>query len=518
LPNDAEKLDATLSRALDLDREGRTREALAAFQECLSIAPTHARTHHHAGLASVKLDDWPKAIAHLRVALAAAPHVAEGWMYLSSALQHVGRLDDAERLARQAIAMKPTLSGAWNTLGLVALDTGRFEEGLSHFRRALEIEPSLALARMNLGCCEHGLGRDDEAMASLNAALKLDPSLASAHYNLGALHHKRGRHAEAMKHYREAIGLRPADAQSHFNLALALFTVGRFEEAWDEYAWRPQRREHAQALRSEGRDRIAIHAEQGLGDMLFFLRFAAPLRANGASLDFIGDERLHPMLARTGLFTSMARRLDELPAADRDVVLAGDLPKLVPGTHISTPPPLALTADPARLAAMRARLASLGPAPYIALAWRAGEPKSGRIENLFKQVPLDALAAALHGVKATLIAIQRDPKPGEIESLARAVGAPVHDLTSVNADLEEALALLAAIDEYVGVSSTLVHLHASVGGTARIVVPFPYEWRWMETGDASPWFPRATIYRQAADGYWTASLARLARDLGSTSR
>jgi hypothetical protein len=88
----------------------------------------------------------------------------------------------------------------------------------------------------------------------------------------------------------------------------------------------------------------------------------------------------------------------------------------------------------------------------------------------------------------------------------------------VNADLEEALAVLAAIDEYVGVSSTLVHLHASVGGTARIVVPFPYEWRWMETGDASPWFPRATIYRQAADGYWTASLARLARDLGSTSR
>jgi hypothetical protein len=85
----------------------------------------------------------------------------------------------------------------------------------------------------------------------------------------------------------------------------------------------------------------------------------------------------------------------------------------------------------------------------------------------------------------------------------------------VNADLDEALALLAAVDEYVGVSSTLVHLHASVGGTARVVVPFPYEWRWMESGDASPWFPRATIYRQAADGDWSASLARLARDLTS---
>ena len=39
--------------------------------------------------------------------------------------------------------------------------------------------------------------------------------------------------------------------------------------------------------------------EQGLGDVLFFLRWARLLRERGATLDFAGDARLHGMLART---------------------------------------------------------------------------------------------------------------------------------------------------------------------------------------------------------------------------
>jgi hypothetical protein len=67
----------------------------------------------------------------------------------------------------------------------------------------------------------------------------------------------------------------------------------------------------------------------------------------------------------------------------------------------------------------------------------------------------------------------------------------------------------------VGVSSTLVHMRAGLGGAARVVVPFPYEWRWMESGEATPWFARASVYRQDAGGEWNAALARLARDLGA---
>jgi len=44
-------------------------------------------------------------------------------------------------------------------------------------------------------------------------------------------------------------------------------------------------------------------------------------------------------------------------------------------------------------------------------------------------------------------------------------------------------------------------------------VPRPTEWRWMLSGDASPWFPGFRIYRQGPDGDWGAAFERLREDL-----
>ena len=89
----------------------------------------------------------------------------------------------------------------------------------------------------------------------------------------------------------------------------------------------------------------------------------------------------------------------------------------------------------------------------------------------------------------------------------------MHDLSALNEDLEAMLALLALIDDYVGVSNTNMHLRAGVGKTARVLVPCPAEWRWMAQGDESPWFPGFKVYRQKTDGNWNEALGRLAADL-----
>ena len=97
-------------------------------------------------------------------------------------------------------------------------------------------------------------------------------------------------------------------------------------------------------------------------------------------------------------------------------------------------------------------------------------------------------------------------------SIVRNASRPVHDLCAVNEDLDESLAAMSALDEYVGVSSTNVHLRAGTGRTGRILVPFPPEWRWMAAGD-SAWFPGFTVYRQDVASGWDAALGRLRADL-----
>ena len=57
-------------------------------------------------------------------------------------------------------------------------------------------------------------------------------------------------------------------------------------------------------------------------------------------------------------------------------------------------------------------------------------------------------------------------------------------------------AVLSLIDEYVGVSNTNMHIRAGLGKTARVLVPFPPEFRWMHAGSQSPWFAGCQLYRQ----------------------
>jgi hypothetical protein len=387
---------------------------------------------------------------------------------------HRGDRVDAERLLRASIATDATVPDFHNNLGLLLRDTQRLDEAIACFRRTLEVEPRWIEAFNNLGLALEAAGRPDEAVEA----------------------------------YREAIAREPRFAAAHQNLALALFAQGELRAGLPHYRWRLL----AQGLSATPPDpsatplppslvgrRIALRMEQGLGDTIFFLRWAPELARRGAKLAFRGDARLHPLLARTGRFREGFGDLNA-DAAGMEVIFVGELAWL---TGLDDPPPLPLVPDASRVAAWRAKLAALGPAPYIALTWRAGTTGTGPNRNLHKDLSPALLGQRLRSERATWISVQRLPAAGEREALEQALGAPVHDASYANNDLEEILALISLVDDYVGVSNTNTHLRAGTGGAMRVFVPHPPEWRWGLTGDRSPWFTDASVTRQLPSGRWT---------------
>ena len=406
---------------------------------------------------------------------------------------------------------------------------GRFEEGLPLLQRALALQPRNAGFHASLGIIHYVLGDLAAAIGALERAIELAPAMAEPHSNLAMALRDAGDPERALTAVRRAIELGPTLPAARLNYAMILLALGRFEEAWRAYVWRPQPSvnlrdlgiaatvPHAARLPDFSADPwITLHGEQGIGDAIFFLRYASALRARGAKIRFWGDRRLAPMLLRSGIVDAA---LSGDPPDDLDpsrLVWIGDLPALL-GLEGEFPAPPRLVPDPARVAAMRARLAALGAGPYVALTWRAGLPRRGKAV-LAKAIDAGALGAALAGLAATFVCVQRDPLPEETHALERALGAKVVDLSAANADLDDMLALLDVIDEYVGVSNTNTHLRASLGRTARVLVPWPAEWRWLRAGDASPWFPGFPLYRASAEGDWSAALARLRAGLEAVSR
>jgi tetratricopeptide (TPR) repeat protein len=442
-----------------------------------------------------------------------------------------GELERALVLFDEVLALYPGNAQVRAFRGLTLCNLDRFDEGLAEMRAARDAAPTDADLLCNLGVVYFALGRLDEAKQALEQSLAIQPRGADAMNNLGLVLRARGDLAGAEGKARAALEARPGFVQASFNLGLALLAQGRYAEGWPHYAERPGAMvnlrdpqlhaglPHESALPDPAyKGKLVLHGEQGLGDTLFFLRFAGALTAWRGRMAFWGDERLFPLLARTGLFDSFiaaAGRPELSFRAPPWPVWVGDLPHLLArGGDPGFPPPLGLAADPARVARFRQALSTLGPAPYVGVAWRAGLPREGRIV-LAKQVPVELLASALRAVDGTTIALQRAPETGEIARMAEGMGRPVHDFSSVNADLEDALAMLDVLDLQVGVSNTNVHLRAALGRRGHVLVPWPPEWRWPEATGDSPWFPACSVYRQGSDGNWRDAVARLGTDLRS---
>ena len=219
---------------------------------------------------------------------------------------------------------------------------------------------------------------------------------------------------------------------------------------------------------------------------------------------------------------AIAPEAGEPGIAVRATVLLGDLPYVVGAREVVPPVTLAPRAE--LVQRWRAALAALGPAPYVGLTWRGGTDRRAASEfgmahraSLFKEADLRSIAAAVRGFRQRSSRSSAIPRRADRQA-RRARRQPVHDLCAANDDLEDMTALLALLDDYVGVSNTNMHLRAGLGLAAKVLVPSRPEFRWMAAGDRSPSFPGFGVYRQRPDGGWHDAAERLRADLASTAR
>ena len=499
-------------------RRGEISGAIDRLEKAIELAPDFAPAHGNLGNALEASGRDDEAATAYRRALAIDRRDTETHNNLGNVLRRLGRLDDAEASYRQALAIEPEHPGVLSNLGNILHLLGRADEAVACFRRALKIKPDFADALANLGNVFHLERKLEEAEACLRRAIEAEPNFAMAYSNLGALLRDLGRYGEAEESLSRALEIDPDHVAANANLSYLLLTLGDFARAWHCYELRPSVRHRRRALWQESLPdeldgkRVFLRTDQGLGDDIFFLRFAPAVKERGAWICHDPGPKIASIMARL-LFIDEIIGEGETPRGVDITLSAGDLPLALAMKSIADiPPPVALAPEPGRTEAMRATLASFGPPPYIGVTWRAGtRDKPG---SLFKEAPIEDVGDALRQVGGTIIVLQRNPEAGEIEALSEGLGHEAHDLTALNDDLEDMLALLALLDDYVTVSNTNVHLRAGAGRTSRVLVPNPPEYRWMAEGDDTPWFPGCRVYRQKVDGDWGAAFQALTKDLG----
>jgi len=179
--------------------------------------------------------------------------------------------------------------------------------------------------------------------------LQINPNHADAYNNLANLRRDQGTFDEATALYERAIRMKPNFADAHFNLAVTLLTVGNFARGWAEYEWRRstksfptpplnfvQPRWDGQDLR--GRT-ILLHAEQGFGDTLQFVRYVPEVTARGGNVILKCQHELFRLLRTFPGAQRVLVKGEPLPAFDVHCPLLS-LPMMFNTTMETIPAPV----------------------------------------------------------------------------------------------------------------------------------------------------------------------------------
>lgn len=478
-----------------------------AVPEPLSRSLEDARAADTAG-------DREAAEAGYRAHLDQHPWDLDAWVELGGLLLVLGRFDEAAAASATVLRQDPRHYGALLHAASARMHRGDLDGAEAAFQEALALDPERLSGRLMLADCLLRRRCLDRARGVLEGILEQSPDHPVALERLSLLLVYSEDWPTLRRHMQRQVerysGAEAEYVASHIDLLFGDMARGwpRFEARLRIPGRHPDRPRHPQPF-WQGEpfpDRtLLLTWEQGLGDSLMFLRFAAAARARGGRVVLEIQPALAELAATCAGLDEVVPAGAPLPAFDLQASLLS-LPALL-GTRLDSVPAavpyLSVPADvPERLAISRLLEASAGRV-RVGLCWAGNpdHPQDGR--RSLPAATLEAFAVLPH-IAWHSFQFGSDELP------------PLPAVTRLGPLLKgfpNTAFALTAMDLVVTVDTVLAHLAGALGIPTFLLASFIPDWRWMLGRCDSPWYPTLRIYRQQAPGDWGSALAQVVGDL-----
>ncbi|WP_448192961.1 tetratricopeptide repeat protein [Azospirillum sp. sgz301742] len=511
---------------------GALADGAAAFRRAVRLRPDNAELWRGLGDLALKRQRNEEAAAFHRRALALQPDFAEVFNNLGSGSVGRRRFGEAKTSYRRAIALQPGYPDPWNNLASALWEIGEAQEAIGHYERAVALKPDHPDGYANLGYVRRAeaRGAEDYAVAetACRRALALHSGHAAARNNLGIVQLDTCRLGEAQATFRRVLEHAPENADARFNLSLALLKDGRWDEGWPEYEWRwrtgqlPSPRLTCPQWKGEplsGRT-VLLHAEQGHGDTLQFVRYAPLVAARGGRVILAVQAALKRLVAGMPGVDAVYELNEPIPAGfDLHCPLLS-LPFAL-GTTVDTVPGEVpyLKADPAAVAAWRARLSGERRLK-VGLVW-SGDPRRhtprANATDRRRSLTLEAFAPlAAARDRVTFYSLQKGEPAEQLKALP--LGLELVDVMDEVGDFADTAALIEALDLVISVDTSVCHLAGALGKPVWVLSRFDGCWRWLTGREDTPWYPTMRLFGQTRPGAWGPVVERVAEELAALAR
>ena len=505
-----------LRRGVEAFRAGDAGASEAAFLQALGVG-MHAVSQSCKNLASIcyRGQRYQEAVDYIVRYREDLPYERDPLLLHVSSLVELDRFGDAERELNRFLEVFP---GDTEVLAALLYCFGlqdRFLELLAYSARV----PTAALNHPKIVRAIAGalsaLGLRQAAGHMIEASV-LSTEQLSADERAEAERLARFLGADrALEEHRfaDAIGLYQSSIEGGdvnvglFNLSLALLSAGRLGDGWRLMRARADLFPSARiagipcwAGESLQGKCILVHSEQGLGDVIQFVRYLPLLERSGVRVAFNAYPQILHLLRNdpnASALTSPSPDLSRLPFDYQAQLL--DLPAMLGTETVADIPAQVpyLFSSPERRAFWRNRLAGVDGLK-IGLVW-SGNPKHKQDQHRSARLDDFAALAILPGV--TWVLLQKGC--GEQEGLAPPEGMAVVRLSGEIGDFDDTASIIEELDLLISVDTSVAHLAGALGRPVWILLAEAgKDWRWFLDGERSPWYPSARLFTRGRQTSW----------------
>src|SRR6478752_3993589 len=244
----------------------------------------------------------------------------QGWK-----TQQAGQARAAEQIYLQVLAAEPKDANAWCFLGMALHEQERYDDALAAYHKAMELQPDFPIALNNLGNTYRLMRRLPDAVKTFDRAIALKPDYLIAYKNKATTLCWEGQVEPALRVYEAAEKIAPDDPDIHKHLGIMSLLLGDFARGWPEYEWRWKTGEvklpvtdipNWDGTSLDGKT-IVLTPEQGLGDTIQFIRYAAWLKEKyKCRVLFHFPKSLRQLLSSVAGIDEWVSTLKEVTSAD----------------------------------------------------------------------------------------------------------------------------------------------------------------------------------------------------------
>ena len=451
----------------------------------------------------------------------------EGWK-----LHQQGRIDDAKKIYQLVLDKVPNSPEAMVYMGIAHFDQRAYQQSATIYKKALKLRDNFPIAWNNLGNALRMLGEVNEAEECFSKSISQDPKYVSAHINRGTLWVWNGDVERGLQSYQRGLELQPDHAELHRNIGVIQLLLGNYDIGWPEYRWRwsmpgtYRPKSPAPIWSGEPLDgkSVLLYPEQGRGDAIQFIRVAKTLARCGATVFVECSHTMMPLFVSAEGIASLFPQRAALPLVDYqasfiDVVDVWHTVHEVLPFEVDVSNPSYLSVSDTLVDSWKAWLdencRSDPHALRVGINWQGNRQHHADFYRSLHVSNLEPLSS-MPNIKLVNLQFGDGAEQLDEVSFGDQILRLPDGIDNENGAFIDTSAIVKSLDAVVTSDTALAHLSGALGVTTHVLLGKTPDWRWLQEGDRTGWYPTMQLHRQVRIGDWSPAVQSVIHQLSAS--